>query len=125
MELLPVNGSDGLSPKPLNPAMLMLGRPQLTGGGSNRPSPTSLWTSRLYCSSCERLLKNFVAPKRSSLTTLGESVRVLDTITCLTFVSTTWPLSFRFGSSTCSSVQLNRPNQNDFGPSTKSMRCVN
>src|SRR5215212_9494015 len=100
--------------------MLMLGRPQLTGGGLKRPSPTSSWTLRLYCSSCEILLKNFVAPKRFSLTTLGDSVRVLDTMNCLTLVSTTWPLSLRLGSSTCSSVQLKRPNQNDFEPSTKS-----
>ena len=81
------------APNPLKPVMLKLGSPQPIGGGMKRPIPNSSWMLRSYCSSCARLLKNFVAPKRNSLTTLGDKVRVFEIITCLTFVSTFWPLS--------------------------------
>src|SRR6266851_2546400 len=104
----------------------MVGRPHPSGGVLDTPGIfNSLITSRTPANSPTPLLLNRLTPNRKSLTSAGDSVRVLETIACQGSFKVFPPFKFTPGDRLTSLPQLYRPNQLEFTLSTKSMRWLN
>ena len=98
-----VYGPSVLSPKPLYPDIPMLGMPHDSGGPVDTPGMASSdTTSRSNASSRPNVLKKELNPKRNSFSSVGDSVRVLPTITWCTVFSSFEPFNLSAGDTSSS-----------------------